>query len=148
MDAARTRVTRGARAGAPGCRGARTGLDIDGCFACRHHRWDAGVRVIVSSLTGQYLAKQATWDTIFTEEIMPPGLTAAEQKYVLGGATAMWGETMDDSDIDTIVWPDTCAAAERLWSPPQSESHPDAFDVAGAKMRLIPHRCRMYPCVP
>ena len=31
-------------------------------------------------------------------------------------ATAMWGETMDDSDIDTMVWPDTCAAAERMWS--------------------------------
>ena len=50
---------------------------------------------------------------------------------------------MDDSDIDTIVWPDTCAAAERLWSAPVSEN-PDAFDTASALERLIPHRCRMY----
>ncbi len=45
----------------------------------------------------------------------------------------------DDSDIDTIVWPDTCAIAERLWSP--ADASPDTSQ---ALIRLIPQRCRMY----
>ena len=53
---------------------------------------------------------------------------------------------MDDSDIDTIVWPDTSALAERLWSRPADdpEANPQAFDISAATLRLIPHRCRMY----
>ena len=57
--------------------------------------------------------------------------------------SAMWGETMDDSDIDTIVWPDTAAVAERLWSS-DSSSNPGAYDAEAATQRLIPHRCRLY----
>ena len=34
----------------------------------------------------------------------------------------------DDSDIDTIVWPDTCAIAERLWSP--ADASPDTSQAA------------------
>ena len=75
---------------------------------------------------------------------MPANLSAAEQANVLGGAAAMWGETMDDSDIDTIVWPDTAAVAERLWSPPGGKENPNAYDAAAASMRIIPHRCRLY----
>lgn len=37
-----------------------------------------------------------------------------QEGNVLGGAAATWGETMDDSCIDTIVCPDTAAVAERL----------------------------------
>jgi hexosaminidase len=103
----------------------------------------AGVRVISSSLGGDYVASQSSWASIFVEELMPIGLTPAEQKNILGGAAAMWGETMDDSDIDTIVWPDTAAVAERLWSQPKS-INPTALDVDAATLRLIPHRCRLY----
>ena len=106
----------------------------------------AGVQVIVSSLGGDYVAGQAPWTSIFTEEFMPPNLTASEQRNVLGGSAAMWGETMDDSDIDTIVWPDTAAVGERLWSPPSS-GNPAALDTAAALLRLIPHRCRLYQVV-
>ena len=74
---------------------------------------------------------------------MPDNLSKAEQANVLGGAAAMWGETMDDSDIDTIVWPDTAAVAERLWSSPGSDN-PDAYDTDKAYARIIPHRCRLY----
>jgi hypothetical protein len=44
----------------------------------------AGVKVILSSLQGDYLASQASWSSIFTEEMMPENLTAAEQKFVSG----------------------------------------------------------------
>lgn len=57
----------------------------------------------------------------------------------LGPHSAMWGERTDDGSIDTEVWPDTCAAAERLWSSAAFD-----FNPAAALLRLIPHRCRMY----
>ena len=104
---------------------------------------EAGHRVITSGLGGDYVASQAPWTQIFSEEIMPKNLSAAAQARVLGAATAMWGETMDDSDIDTIVWPDTAALAERLWSSGADEN-PSAFDTAAATLRMIPHRCRLY----
>ena len=99
--------------------------------------------MIVSSLGGDYVAGQASWSSIFIEEFMPANLSASEQLNVLGGSAAMWGETMDDSDIDTIVWPDTAAVGERLWSP-SSAQNPAALDVPSALLRLIPHRCRLY----
>jgi hypothetical protein len=46
------------------------------------------------------------------------------------------GETTDDSDIDTIVWPDTSAIAERLWSAPVAVN-PAAFDVQAAGVRVL-----------
>ena len=45
----------------------------------------------------------------------------------------------NDDFIIKQVWPDTCAAAERLWTPDTF-----AFDGAEALLRVIPHRCRMY----
>ena len=104
----------------------------------------AGHKVISSGLKGYYVASQVSWESIFAEELMPNGLTAVEQARVLGGASAMWGETMDDSDIDSIVWPDTAAISERLWSLPKSAVNPDAYDAGKAALRLIPHRCRLY----
>lgn len=80
---------------------------------------------------------------------MPPNLTPLEEEHVLGAEACMWGETMDDSDIDTLVWPDTAAVAERCWSQPGSvvppgSKVPDAYNVSQASNRIIPHRCRLY----
>ena len=57
----------------------------------------AGVKVIVSSLTDMYIAGGPPWEQVYQDEIMPAGLSKEEQKNVLGGATAIWGETMDVS---------------------------------------------------
>ena len=87
----------------------------------------AGVKVIVSSLTDMYIAGGPPWKQVYQvntfiplplplfdrnfshfpavltsnsceqDEIMPAGLSKEEQKNVLGGATAIWGETMDVS---------------------------------------------------
>ena len=41
-----------------------------------------GLDVVISQYEGDYLAKQAPWQELFQQELMPAGLTAAEE--VLG----------------------------------------------------------------
>mmetsp|Transcript_51869 Transcript_51869/g.123566 ORF Transcript_51869/g.123566 Transcript_51869/m.123566 type:complete len:103 (+) Transcript_51869:1-309(+) len=45
-------------------------------------------------------------------------LTDAQcSSLMLGGGGAMWGETVDASDLEQTVWPRLAAIAEALWSP-------------------------------
>ncbi len=44
------------------------------------------------------------------------GLTADQAKLVLGGEVAVWSETIDPTNFDSLVWPRAGAAAEVLWS--------------------------------
>ena len=44
-------------------------------------------------------------------------LTPEEQKYILGGEAAMWGEVVTAEIIDSRIWLRNAAIAERLWSP-------------------------------
>ena len=85
----------------------------------------AGVRVI-QSLGADYVAGARPWEDLYQQQFMPAGLTPEEQKNVIGGEACSWGETTDDSDIDTVIWPKACAIAERLWSPaPAAGASPD-----------------------
>jgi hexosaminidase len=45
------------------------------------------------------------------------GLTAAEQKNILGGEATMWSEFVTPENVEGRIWPRTAAIAERLWSP-------------------------------
>ena len=50
---------------------------------------------------------------------------------------AMWGELIDENNIESVVFPRACAVAERLWSPAS------VTDQTSALNRLLAQRCRM-----
>jgi len=44
-------------------------------------------------------------------------LTTKQEKYILGGETCMWTEMVDQTTIESRIWPRAAAVAEKLWSP-------------------------------
>lgn len=48
----------------------------------------------------------------------------------------MWSELVDDTSVDTKIWPRAAAAAERLWSNP-------ATDISATSARFYRHRERL-----
>ncbi|PHH51063.1 Beta-hexosaminidase [Ceratocystis fimbriata CBS 114723] len=44
------------------------------------------------------------------------GLSDADKSLVLGGEVAVWSETIDSTNFDSIVWPRASAMGEVLWS--------------------------------
>ncbi|KAF9291885.1 hypothetical protein BGZ68_001439 [Mortierella alpina] len=56
------------------------------------------------------------------------GLTAKEAESVLGGEALLWGEQVDDTNLDSKLWPRASAAAEVLWSGNSEESSTKLWD--------------------
>jgi hexosaminidase len=75
-----------------------------------------GYQVILSN--GYYIdLSQPTWQH-YANDPLPVGLglTAEQEKRVLGGEATMWAELVTPETIDSRIWPRTAAIAERLWS--------------------------------
>lgn len=66
---------------------------------------------------------------------------AGQRALVLGGEAAAWGERLDSSVLEAVVWPRAAAALERLWS----DGTPGTASSAGADVepRLQAFRCRL-----
>ncbi|CAD6187220.1 unnamed protein product [Caenorhabditis auriculariae] len=64
--------------------------------------------------------------------------TPEQKALVLGGIVALWGEFVDNTNIEARLWPRASAVAERLWSP--AEKTVRAED---AWPRLHEFRCRL-----
>ena len=64
-------------------------------------------------------------------------LTPDQRKLVLGGEICMWAEHINQSSIDSRIWPRAAAVAERFWSP-ESVNDPDDMyrRLAAASQRL------------
>ena len=50
------------------------------------------------------------------------GVPANGTHLVLGGEVHMWAEQTDPVNLDKMVWPRACAAAEVLWSGAKDEN--------------------------
>ena len=117
----------------------------------------AGHRVVLSNYdklyldcgTGNWITGGASWcspykswqDVWGNEPFGPFGtLTKDEQALVLGGEVALWGESIDATNIDQKAWPRSAAHAERMWS----RSAADTGETwQNATQRLLQQRERM-----
>lgn len=79
----------------------------------------------VVATSSYYLAGYAPggWVNIYNDNVMPSGLSPAEQKFVLGGQVCLWGETMDTSNVGALAWHVGAAAAEPFWGPATSPAN-------------------------
>ncbi len=77
----------------------------------------AGYQSILSN--GYYIDLIQPTDFHYLNDPIPEksSLSAAEQKFILGGEATMWSEYVDPENVDSRIWPRTAAIAERLWSP-------------------------------
>ncbi|KAF9906524.1 hypothetical protein EC991_000531 [Linnemannia zychae] len=56
------------------------------------------------------------------------GLNSKESKKVLGGEALLWGEQVDNTNLDTKLWPRASAVAEVLWSGNSEDSTSRLWD--------------------
>ncbi len=63
---------------------------------------------------------------VYTFEPTPPELTAAEQRYILGGQANLWTEYIPtEQQAEYMVLPRMSALAEVLWTPARQRNWPD-----------------------
>ncbi len=79
---------------------------------------------------------------VYTYEPIPPGLTAAEQKHILGAQGNVWTEYIETFErVQYMALPRLCALAEVLWSPEDRRSWEDfASRLPAHFSRLAAHR--------
>ena len=95
-----------------------------------------GYKLIVSTKDAWYLdhgfwgvTTYYTWKKVYDNQL-PKG------NGILGGEVCVWTEYIDEYSIDGRTWPRAAAAAERLWSNPETK----AID---AESRFFCHRERL-----
>lgn len=59
------------------------------------------------------LILEATWETFYDKDPVPPKSTPTQAKLVLGGEASMWGEFVDAANIHQVIWMRAAAVAER-----------------------------------
>lgn len=69
-------------------------------------------------------------------------LSGSAAENVLGGEVAVWSETIDSHNLDSLVWPRAAAAAEVLWSGRTDASGQNRSQVTAAP-RLHQQRQRL-----
>lgn len=97
-----------------------------------------GYRAIFSVDDFYYLDYTGTtWDTMYDTDPLGGVPNVSAHEYVLGGEAAMWGESVDASNVLATIWPRAAAVAERLWTYDSAATSHD-YDVI---TRLTAFRC-------
>ena len=97
----------------------------------------AGYQAIAAPSDVWYLDHlTTTWTTMYSYN-PTAGLTNTQATLILGGEVGMWGEYVDETNFESVVYPRAFAVGERLWSAAT------VTDTTSAKPRLLDHRCRM-----
>ncbi|CAG8778411.1 18963_t:CDS:2, partial [Racocetra fulgida] len=83
-----------------------------------------------------------TWQKIYSFNPID-GLTDEEAKLIIGGEVQLWSEQADPTNLETLLWPRSSAAAEVLWSGPYDTSKKIRTPDKDALARLTDWRFRM-----
>jgi len=97
----------------------------------------AGYKVIASPSNYWYLnIASNTWQSMYSYD-PTVGLSSTQAALIYGGETCLWGEYVDDNNMESSLYPRAAAVGERLWSPAT------VVDTTDALNRLVIQRCRM-----
>ncbi|KAK4153079.1 glycoside hydrolase superfamily [Chaetomidium leptoderma] len=77
--------------------------------------WDNGPAFSTGFPFNDWCDPAKSWRLVYSHD-PTANLTADEAKLVLGGEVALWSETIDATNFDTLAWPRASAAGEVLWS--------------------------------
>ncbi|XP_038115312.1 probable beta-hexosaminidase fdl isoform X3 [Culex quinquefasciatus] len=66
----------------------------------------------------QTVYKHRPWDEM--------KLTSLQMRQILGGEACLWTEQVDESTLDSRLWPRSAALAERLWTDPVEEVYSES----------------------
>uniref|UniRef100_A0A1Q3F2V3 beta-N-acetylhexosaminidase n=1 Tax=Culex tarsalis TaxID=7177 RepID=A0A1Q3F2V3_CULTA len=66
----------------------------------------------------QTVYKHRPWDEM--------KLTSLQMRQILGGEACLWTEQVDESTLDSRLWPRAAALAERLWTDPVEEVYSES----------------------
>ncbi|KAJ8944334.1 hypothetical protein NQ318_016141 [Aromia moschata] len=101
-----------------------------------------GYRIIISTKDKWYLdhgfwgnTPFYTWRNVYENkmyDVVDPG--------ILGGEVCMWGELVDDINIEPRVWPRAAAAAERLWTNPRRDSKSGRYKIFCPQRETVEER--------
>jgi hypothetical protein len=77
-------------------------------------------------------------EEVYAYEPVPEGLTAAQQKHVLGAQGNLWTEYVPNAaHAEYMLWPRACAVAESCWTPREKK------DLADFQRRMAVHKRRL-----
>ncbi|PSR99389.1 beta-hexosaminidase subunit beta [Coniella lustricola] len=57
-----------------------------------------------------------SWELVYSHDPAEGVTDAATKSNILGGELALWSETIDSQNLDSLAWPRASAAGEILWS--------------------------------
>lgn len=98
----------------------------------------AGYRLIASPSNYWYLNIQTNTCSSMYAYDPTIDIPVDQQDLIVGGETALWGEYVDDNNIESSLYPRAATVAERLWS-----DKTQTADYTVALDRLLVQRCRL-----